>query len=334
MSAEILTGDINFSNVNESSPSFFKKIGSFIKKCIDAIKKFIAKIRLHLRAFFRPKQRPSALAELAVMNYRTIMAEKLKESKEVFNVSAIPGLSTYNPNAHTSKVYDEDEVEQGASLLKRAYDILIDTAKYAYEDIASNANALLAKDGKLAEIEKRTTQHIRFTIGEAWTQPEMGIADCILQMEDMLEECDTFAQNIIINHDSCLKTIIADSIKKAMSTLRINDDFDKDILSEIVKNMIKYGGDITTAVRDNNSNIMMFAKRLDKRSDELENLSDKYEKWADEIARINYNNTDKEFKTLSNFVFHLSKNMLKVSRHYSVVVTCMAYDKFTYIANV
>ena len=51
MSAEILTGDINFSNVNESSPSFFKKIGSFIKKCIDAIKKFIANLYLESAPF-------------------------------------------------------------------------------------------------------------------------------------------------------------------------------------------------------------------------------------------------------------------------------------------
>ena len=158
MSAEVLAHDGIFPTT-PTKTGFFKKLQNMILSVVAKIKEFVRKIIFMIQKLLIPSQRADAASELVLMEYRKILNRMAKTERETLDISAIPGLSTYNGTVDNS-VSDTD-IDKGTYVLNNILTTLMSNVKKAFNDIAAEAEKLINKDNELAGYERSTISTLK-----------------------------------------------------------------------------------------------------------------------------------------------------------------------------
>ena len=206
MSAEVLVQDGIFP-VTPTKTGFFKKLQNMILTVVAKIKEFVHKIILMIQKLLMPSQRADAASELVLMEYRKILNKTAKAERETLDISAIPGLSTYNGTVDNN-VSDVD-IDKGATILNNVLTTLMTNVKKAFSDIATEAEKLISKDNELAGYERSTISTLK---GFTPRNPPSDFGQTRVDMDKMrtlADECN--------EHVTKIQTMYKNGVLSALS---------------------------------------------------------------------------------------------------------------------
>lgn len=319
MSAEVLAHDGIFPTT-PTKTGFFKKLQNMILSVVAKIKEFVRKIIFMIQKLLIPSQRADAASELVLMEYRKILNRMAKTERETLDISAIPGLSTYNGTVDNS-VSDTD-IDKGTYVLNNILTTLMSNVKKAFNDIAAEAEKLINKDNELAGYERSTISTLKgFTPRNPPSDFGQTRAD-MDRMRTLADSCNTHVTKIQTMYKNGVLTALASATKSQGHGLHST-------VKEVIVNLLKrHAGNIICYCRDGIPAVGAFLRKIEKRAHAIEKSAQFYEAFSNTIKNWS---SDPDVATnpeianncqfASQYIYNLSQICMRVSHNYSVVTT-------------
>ena len=326
MSTETLIQDGIFPQERTSSKtSIFKRIYNFVLKCINAIKEFVRKIYLSIKEILSPKESAEAAAELAIMQYRKICGEVLKENNKTLDISTIPGLSTYREGSDKDNI-TQDDIDLGAGILKTLFNTLIVTCKRAFEAVAKRGDELISLDGTLEKGEHELVNKLnKYTSSAKLSNDSKESTSDINHMKDLCTECINKSKEILQIYNDDITTAYRrsmESAKEAFGKDRVVHAGAINAAREIFK---ANAGKIVGYCRNSVSSLKAFFNKIDKRASSLEKTADYLERFSGIIKKWVDSDTTltRDMTAYSDNVYKLSQICMATSANYHKIVTSL-----------